>query len=169
MKLTNILKEIVVRKANVFSPDIAKNMDIVFDSFGESHSGFKLYAPMTELRTKYDYGDEGAPNGEWEPYDDEENYPEYKAFKYLTSRFPGIYVSSDLQGIGPCPGAPDNAYYIRLEIDPTYKYYGNKVTPSLLLSIPYVTEDLEYVGWFDKLGKYYADTTHFDENGNRIA
>ena len=57
MKLTNILKEIVVRGNNFFPPGMAENIDLAFEGFGESNSGFDLYDPLSESRDKYNYID----------------------------------------------------------------------------------------------------------------
>ena len=169
MKLTNILREIIVRGTNIFSSDMKKNIDIVFESFGEGNSSFDLYNPLSESRDKSNYGEDSGPNGEWEPYEDEEDYPEYKAFNDLLKKPKGIYTGPDIFGLERCPGAPGDASYTCLEIDPTNEYFG-KPRPSLFLSSPHVADNsMEYVGWFDSKGKYYADTTHFDKDGNRIA
>lgn len=169
MKLTNILKEIVVRGNPIFSPDMKKNIHIVFEFFGEGNSDFDLYNPISESADKYRYGENSGPNGEWEPYDDEEDDPGYKAFNDLLKKPKGIYTGPDIFGLMRCPGAPSNASYTCLEIDPTMEYLGEPI-PSLFLSSPHVANDsMEYVGWFDSKGKYYADTIHFDKDGNRIA
>jgi hypothetical protein len=169
MKLTNILKEIIVRGNNLFPPGMAENIDLAFTGFGESNSGFDLYDPLSESRDKYNYGEDSGPNGEWEPYDDEEDYPEYKAFNDLLKNSKKVYVGPDIFGLERCPGAPGNALYTRLEIDHNNESFG-KPLPDLVLSTPYVgNNSITYVGWFDSTGKYYADTTHFDEDGERIA
>ena len=162
MKLTNILKEIVVRRGNILSSEDLKNIDIVFEFFGEGNSGFDLHEPIIEQRDIGNYGEDSGPNGEFEFHEDEENYPEYQAFKALLKKPNGTYVGPDINHMFLCPGAPANAFYSRLDVN-----YSNT---SLLLYEPYIDElGTYYVGWFDASGKYHADTTHFDEDGNRIA
>ncbi len=170
MKLTNILKEIVVRGNNILSPKDLNLIDEAFPFFGEGHSGFDLYNPISEYADKYRYGEDSGPNGEYEPYEDEGDYPEYRAFNTLieTKREGINYVGNDIYGIEKCPGAPGNAFYILLRVE-SVNHLGQP-NPNLVVEIPYFDENGEYyVGWFDASGKYYADTTHFDEGGNRIA
>ena len=168
MKLTSILKEIRVRSGRTLFPQDLKDIDIVFEFFGEGNSSFDLYNPLFESRDKYNYGEDSGPNGEWEPYEEDNDDPAYKAFKRLLEKPKGIYTGPDIFGVDRCPGAPGNALYTCLEIDPTNEYFGEP-RPSLFLSSPYISNGgIEYVGWFDSSGKYYADTTHFDEDGNRI-
>ena len=169
MKLTNILKEIVVRGNNILSSKDLNLINEAFPNFGEGDSGFDLYNPISEYASKYTYGEDSGPNGEYEPYEDEDNYPEYRAFNTLikTKREGINYVGNDIYGIGKCPGAPSNAFYIRLKIE-SVNYLGQP-DPNLTVEIPYLSEDGSYyVVWFDASGKYYADTTHFDKDGNYL-
>ena len=102
--------------------------------------------------------------GNFEPDEDLEDYPEYQAFLRLVSKPPKAYVSPDIWEMGESPGAPLNAFYLRLEvrIDPEHN------VPEIDLSSPYTSTDGVYVGWFDIKGNYYPNTKYFDEEGNPI-
>jgi hypothetical protein len=164
MKLTSILKEIRVRSGRTLFPQDLKDIDIVFEDFGTSNSGFELYEPLTEYKDKYRFGHDIAI-GTFELYDDEENYPEYQAFKRLVEKPKGVYVGTDSY-INICPGAPTNSFYMRLEVHPENNMRNG---PFIKLSIPYYDASGRYsVGWFDQAGGYHADTTHFDNDGNYI-
>ena len=163
MKLINILKEIRVLPAGSvrrLSPQDIQDINVVFEFFGESDSDFDLHKPMSEKRDKYNFGHDIAI-GEFELYD--EGDPQYQAFKRLVKRPKGVYLGTDSY-ISPCPGAPANSFYMRLEVhDVSHR-------PFIVLSMPYYDTDAgRYsVGWFDGLGKYHADTAHFNENGEYI-
>jgi len=156
MKLINILKEIRVLPAGSskrLSPQDLKDINIVFEFFGESDSDFDLHKPMTEYRYEHNF-----------EFDDEEDQ-QYQAFKRLVEKPKGVYLGTDPY-VSPCPGAPlTTSFYMRLEVNSN----GND-GPFIFLSMPYYdTEAGRYsVGWFDGLGKYHADTTHFNENGEYI-
>lgn len=166
MKLTDILKEInIVRGGIILTPKDIENINLVFsDDYGSGHSEFDLYNPISETRTKFDFGEGNADH--YEPYDEPEDYPQYQAFLDLSSKPQGTYVAYDIWNLGKCPGAPSNAFYIRLEVE-TDPYYYN--TPSITLSSPFASEEGIPVGWFDARGQYHSDTIHFDEDGNHIA
>jgi len=155
MKLINILKEIRVLPAGSvrrLSPQDLQDINVVFEFFGESDSDFDLHKPMTEYRYKHSF-----------EFDDEEDQ-QYQAFKRLVEKPKGVYLGTDSY-ISPCPGAPDNSFYMRLEVN-----FNSNDGPFIFLSMPYYDTDAgRYsVGWFDGLGKYHADTTHFNENGEYI-
>jgi hypothetical protein len=152
MKLTSILKEIRVRSGRILFPQDIKDINVVFEFFGESDSDFDLHKPMTEYRYEHSF-----------EFDDEEDQ-QYQAFKRLVKKSKGVYVGTDSY-ISPCPGAPANSFYMRLEVSS-----NNDDGPFIFLSMPYYdTEAGRYsVGWFDGLGKYHADTTHFNEDGEYI-
>jgi hypothetical protein len=166
MKLTDILKEInIVRGGIILSPKDIKDINLVFsDDYGSYRSEFDLYNPISETRTKFDFGEGNADH--YEPYDEPEDYPPYQAFLDLSSKPRGFYVAHDIWNLGKCPGAPSNAFYIRLEVG-TDEYYYN--TPSITLSSPDASEEGIPVGWFDARGEYHPDTVHFNEDGDHIA
>jgi hypothetical protein len=164
MKLINILKEIRVLPAGSvrrLSPQDIQDINVVFEFFGENDSDFDLHKPMTEYRDSTYYGtmtDDG-----FEP--DDENDPQYLAYQRLVKKPKGVYLGTDSY-ISPCPGAPANySFYMRLEVN-----FNSNDGPFIVLSIPYYDTDAgRYsVGWFDALGKYHADTAHFNEDGNYI-
>jgi hypothetical protein len=159
------IKEITLRPSSkILSPKDIEDINLVFgDDFGAGHSEFNLYNPISEQRTQFNFG-EGTVN-DFEPYDAPEDYPAYQAFLNLSSKPPGAYVASDIWGMGKCPGAPQNAFYVCLEVGIS-PYYG---TPDIILSSPDSSDEGIPVGWFDNAGKYHPDTDHFDDDGNRIA
>ena len=172
MKLINLLKEIKITQKHpgTLSPQDIEDINLIFgDSYGSGHSGFDLYDPISEQRNQLDYGTIIA--GNFEPDEDLEDYPEYQAFLRLVSKPPKAYVSPDIWGLGESPGAPLNAFYLRLEvrnvpsrIDPKHN------VPGVDLSSPYSSTGTNqvYVGWFDIKGNYYPNTKYFDEEGNPI-
>lgn len=166
MKLTNILKEInIVRGGIILTPKDIENINLVFsDDYGSYRSEFDLYDPVSETRTKFNFGEGNADH--YEPYEELEDYPQYQAFLDLSRKPQGTYVGPDIWNMGKCPGAPSDAFYICLDIG-TDDYYYN--TPSITLSTPDASEEGILVGWFDIRGIYHPDTIHFDEDGNRIA
>ena len=161
MKLINILKEIRVRSGKILFPQDIKDINVAFEFFGESDSDFDLHKPMTEYRDSTYYGN--MTDDGFEP--DDENDPQYLAYQRLVKKPKGVYLGTDSY-ISPCPGAPANySFYMRLEVN-----FNSNDGPFIVLSIPYYDTDAgRYsVGWFDALGKYHADTAHFNEDGNYI-
>jgi hypothetical protein len=55
MKLINILKEIRVRSGRILFPQDIKDINVVFEFFGESDSDFDLHKPMTEYRYEHSF------------------------------------------------------------------------------------------------------------------
>jgi hypothetical protein len=164
MKLINILKEIRVLPAGSarrLSPQDLQDINVVFEFFGESDSDFDLHKPMTEYRFERSFKFDD------EEFDDEEDDRQYQAFKRLVKKPKGVYLGTDSY-ISPCPGAPDNSFYMCLEVYPNGN--ANHSGPFIVLSMPYYDTDAgRYsVGWFDGLGKYHADTAHFNEDGEYI-
>jgi hypothetical protein len=155
MKLINILKEIRLMKAGSakrLSPQDLKDINVVFEFFGESDSDFDLHKPMVEYRYEHSF-----------EFNDEEDQ-QYQAFKRLVKRPKGVYLGT-APDISPCPDAPDISFYMRLEVD-----FNSEDGPFIALSMPYYdTSAGRYsVGWFDGSGEYHADTIHFNEDGEYI-
>jgi hypothetical protein len=163
MKLTNILKEIVVRGGNVFPSKYLENLQNLTDGFGEGTSDLRVDEPLTEV---YDTG----RFEEWG--EDETPYPDFR--QLIENLAEGTYVTNDSWmsfNDFPCPGAPKGAYALRVEVYKTKPFYSQYYQlPLITVSTPYSDENGEFsMGWFDASGKYYGDTKHFNNDGVRIA
>jgi len=178
MKLIDLLKEASVMyggggSIRVLPPTCIKDIEKIFDGYGEGVSDFDLYEPLKEYRDSTYYGtitDDG-----FEP--DDENDPYYLAYQRLIKQLvpsktldpnkeTGInYLSRHTLGMDPAPGAPSDAYNMILRIKNKPKEQTFRIT----LIAPHITEDAEYVGWFDSRGEYVPDVKYFNEDGERIA
>jgi len=163
MKLINILKEIKVQVGNVFPSKYLENLKNLTDGFGEGTSDLRVDEPLTEV---YD----GSRFGEWE--EDEAPYPDFR--QLIENLAEGTYVTNDSWmsfNDFPCPGAPKGAYALRVEVYKTKPFYSQYYElPLITVSTPYSDETGEFsMGWFDSSGKYYGDTEHFNNDGERIA
>ena len=156
---------------NLSDQDI-KDIQLAFFDFGASHSEFKLDKPISEERTKFDYG-EGTIGGTDFLPNKSSDFPEYEAFLRLVNKAPGTYLGPYIwhgdqertDGADKCPGAPARAFYTRLKVGISSHYE----TPNIILSTPDVGPDGYMTGWFDAAATYNPDTIHFDNDGNRIA
>jgi hypothetical protein len=163
MKLTNILKEIVVQGGNVFPPKYLKNLENLTDGFGEGNDNFSINEPLTEYYYLAIYDG-------WEEWEEDGEEHTYFDFKALIDNLPnGTYVTNNSWmsfNNFPCPGAPKGAYALRVVIDKT----TDPSNPLIQVSTPAPDNSGEFsVGWFDALGKYYFDTKHFTDDGEYIA
>jgi hypothetical protein len=163
MKLINILKEIKVQAGNVFPSKYLENLKNLTDGFGEGTSDLRVDEPLTEI---YD----SSRFEEWG--EDEIPYPDFR--QLVENLAEGTYVTNDSwMGFSdfPCPGAPKGAYALRVEVYKTKPFYSQYYElPLITVSVPYSDENGEFsMGWFDALGKYYGDTKHFNNDGERIA
>jgi hypothetical protein len=163
MKLINILKEIKVQAGNIFPSKYLENLKNLTDGFGEGTSNLLVDEPLTEV---YD-------TGRFEEWGEDE--PIYSDFRQLIENLAeGTYVTNDSWmdfSDFPCPGAPKGAYALRVVIYKTKPFYSQYYQlPLITVSTPYSDETGEFsMGWFDASGKYYGDTKHFNNDGERIA
>jgi hypothetical protein len=143
-----LLNEIKVNPPSFFSQKDMEALDILIEYFGEGTSENHRDYPLSESYSLDNY----------EPDDDE-----YLAIEHLLKKTSNkfTHVIKDIFGFTDAPGAPKNAYYIKVTIFKDHEYVE--------VESPYLDNDGNYyMGWFGPDKKYYPDTTNFTEDGDYI-
>jgi hypothetical protein len=151
IKLTNILNEIKINSPGLSKKDIEALNNIIDEQFG---SGVSEGGPEDLICETYEIDED----------DEDDEYSYYKDIKYIINTYNRrTLVTNDVALAQPddfpCPGAPPNSYYVRIEVD----------DDSITVCTPSISNNADYsMGWFDIKGKHYPDLKNFNEDGEYI-